>query len=290
MKVVAWYSEHKREVVLAQAIVDGCAAHGVRAKMRVKGRDDWNEDCDLACMVGVKNLELFRAYRKRGINVAYFDKGYVRRLHRTENGGEEWMEYWRVAVNAHQPVSYVEMAKCESSRAKDEGLRLLPWRVSGEAILVDGSSAKHYAFHDLGDPTAVARETIDGLRKLSDRPIIYRPKPSWRGAVPIDGTEYSTGKDFRPAFARAHVLVTYGSNLCFDAVLAGVPCIVLGEGIARPISSTSIEDAERPRLASDDVRKQWLANVAWCQFSKYEIATGVAWPVIKDMIVCATAS
>lgn len=289
MKVLAWFSEHKRERVLADALVNGFSAHGDDCLQRIKGVASPDEDCDLACIVGVKNLAMFRAYRARGINVAYFDKGYIRELHRLPNGSEEWMEYWRVSVNHHQPVSFVAKAKRSFDRAQGAGMRLEPWREKGEAILVDGSSAKHYAFHDLGNPTEVASKIIDQLKGCG-RPIIYRPKPSWRDAKPIKGTEYSTGKDFRPAFARSHVLVTYGSNLCYDAVLAGVPSIVLGEGIARPISSTSLDDIESPRLASHEERKQWLANVAWCQFSLEEYNSGLPVETIKEMLACATQS
>jgi hypothetical protein len=290
MKVLAWVSDgKKRERVLADALVAGAQQHGdIDAEIRIKGLHDHIEDCDLACLVGVKNIEMFRAYRKRGINCLYCDKGYIRRLAEETDRNAEWLTYWRVAVNAHQPITFVAKAKRSYKRAERAGMRLEPWRERGEAILVDGSSAKHYAFHDLGNPTEVAKELIDRVKAITDRPIIYRPKPSWHGAVPIEGTEYSNGKDFRTAFARTHALITYGSNLCYDAVLAGVPSIVLGEGIARPISSTALDAVECPRLATSDERKQWVSNVAWCQFELPEFKNGLAWDTIKEMITCAT--
>jgi hypothetical protein len=289
MKVICWYSQHKREEQLARRMADGIRLRGDTAFLRVKNLDDPGEDCDLACIVGVKNLQMYQDYLARGVHVAYWDKGYIRRLWRDENGKEEWLDYWRVSVNMHQPLPFIEKAKKGPQRAREAGMELMPWRKHGEAIIVDGSSAKHYAFHDLGNPTDVAKRIVDELRMLTPRPIIYRPKPSWTGAVPIEGTEYSNGKDYRPAFARAHALVTYGSNLCYDAALAGVPSIVLGQGVARPISSTSLEEIENPRLATDAERQQWVSNVAWCQFKKEEMNNGVAWDTVKEMLACATA-
>lgn len=288
MKVFCWYSRHKREQKLAENLVRGAKKHGFDADVRIRDEHDpLKEHCDIACVVGVKNLAMFKSYRERGINVAYFDKGYIRRLNEETIKGGEWLEYWRVSVNAHQPVSFVEKAKRSIERSQYAGMNLMPWRERGDAILVDGSSAKHYAFHDLGNPTDVAKKIIKDLRGKTKRPIIYRPKPSWHGAVPIEGTEYSNGKDYRLAFARAHVLVTYGSNLCYDAALAGVPSIVLGEGIARPISSTSLDEVENPRLASLDERKQWMSNVAWCQFKLEEFESGLAWETITEMLECS---
>lgn len=293
MKVIAWVSDNKnRERLLAKAIAEGVQRSGDQCDVLVKPAGGPPEvlACDFVCFVGVKNRDNFRRYQEAGINWGYFDKGYIRRLAEKDDRSAEFMTYWRVAVNAHQPLSFVTTVKKDDTRARQQDLRLEPWRERGEAILIDGSSAKHYSFAQYGDPTAIARALVAQLKGISDRPIIYRPKPSWTGARPIAGTEYSNGKDFRPAFARTHVLVTYGSNLCFDAALAGVPSIVLGEGIARPISSTSILDCETPHLASDADRQQWLNNVAWCQFKLEEFRSGLAWRTMREMIECATPS
>ena len=291
MKVLCWYSQYKREENLMRRMADGIRLRGDTAKLMIRNMDDHAEDCDFAHVVGVKNILMFQDYIKRGIPVAYWDKGYVRRLWRDQNGKEEWLDYWRVSVNMHQPLPFIEKAKKGPERAKAEGIKFQPWRKKGEAIIVDGSSAKHYAFHELGNPTDVAKAVIAEIKTKSDRPIIYRPKPSWTGAVPIEGTEYDHGsKDYTAIFARAHALVTYGSNLCYDAALAGVPSIVLGQGVARPISSTSLEEIENPRLATDEERQQWVNNVAWCQFKKEEMNSGLAWDTIKEMLACATQS
>ena len=79
-------------------------------------------------------------------------------------------------------------------------------------------------------------------------------------------------------------MVTFGSNACFDAVLQGIPSVVIGNGVAKPISSVSIGAIESPYLAKDGERAQWLHRLAYCQWSMAEMASGEAWPHIRRMI------
>lgn len=296
MKAIFWqHPEHKRETDLAKALQNGARACGDEVEIRDVPQDGKIEvrECDLVCKVGVKSAEWFKAYREAGIPWLYFDKGYIR-----TRAPIEWLDYWRLSVNAHHPIAYVATAKHDQKRADWMQLGWSPWRsrsAGGRAIIVDGASRKNYRFNGLGDPTERAREVIEKIRG-SGRHIIYRPKPSWDGeggAVPIEGTEYARGrpgidvKDVAYDLRRAHVVITFTSSLCFDAVLFGVPSIVLGCAIARPISSTSLEDLETPRLASDDERRQWLNNVAWCQFKMAEYRDGTAWRIVRGMVECS---
>jgi len=279
-----------RETNLAKAIQSGARLYGDEVEIRSVPDDGQPvvEPCDLALKIGVKSRNWFRAYNRAGIPYCYFDKGVIR------TRAVEWMEYWRVSVNGHQPLKYVETAKHDDQRAKKTGLDFKPWRTGGEAVLVDGSSAKHHFFHSDWDAEGMhdyaneaARSLVERVRAITKRPIIYRPKPSWKRAKPIPGTQFSRGKEWRNDVARSHVVITAGSNLCFDSVCFGVPSIVLGHGIAGPISSTDLSELENPRLATDEERRQWLNNVAWTQFHALdEFENGMAWEVIKAMRDC----
>jgi hypothetical protein len=119
---------------------------------------------------------------------------------------------------------------------------------------------------------------IEGRTK---RPIIYRPKRSWKDAVPITGSKMDKDSDLNEQLARAHCLVTHGSNACFEAMLAGVPSIILGDAVAKPISSTSVMEIEKPRLATDKERESVLAFLAYQQWTLLELMEGGAWPHIR---------
>lgn len=291
-------SDH-RETDLAVAIQQGAKRHGDEVEIR-EVADGENPQiilaCDLVLKIGVKSRNWFRAYNAAGIPYCYFDKGYIR-----TRAPIKWLDYWRLSVNGHQPLRYVEAAKHDDKRAKEMELDFLPWRQKrGDPIVVDGASGKHHYFNaeiefasrqELdGYASNIALELVARISARTKRPIVYRPKPSWKGARPIPHTEYARGragvadKDFAYDLRRAHCVITYGSNLCFDAACFGVPSIVLGEGIAKPISSTTLDEIESPKLASDSERRQWLNNCAWCQFKLEEFRSGMGWEVIKDMV------
>jgi hypothetical protein len=287
-----------RETNLAKAIQNGARIHGDEVEILEVADASGPKviDCDLVLKCGVKSRDWFRAYNAAGIPYCYFDKGYIR------TRATEWLDYWRVSVNGHQPLDYVKKATNDRDRADGMELSFAPWRKPrGESIVVDGASGKHHYFHA---PASITRETLDAyahkisvdlierLRQISQRHIIYRPKPSWKGARPIEGAEYARGrlgvpdKEFSFDIDRGHVVITYGSNLCFDAALRGVPSLVLGHGIAGPISSRTLDDLEDPLLATDADRRQWLNNVAWSQFRMREFKDGTAWKVIRAMVDC----
>ena len=86
--------------------------------------------------------------------------------------------------------------------------------------------------------------------QLTDRPIWLRPKAS-SPTGPIDGAdEYKLDGPFEALCPGAHAIVTYGSNAAVIGMLQGIPSIILGNGVMRPISSTDLSEIENPRLAS----------------------------------------
>jgi hypothetical protein len=175
---------------------------------------------------------------------------------------------------------------CPSDRWDRFGMSPAPWRRRGEQIVFAGSSAKYHEFYQLADPTMYAKKVRGWIRERDqERLIVYRPKPSWRDAKPVVGMEYSTSaQSMTECLQGAHVMVTHGSNACFEAVMAGVPCIVLGDAVAKPISSTSLDELDAPRLATDDERSQWLANLAYLQWNLREMASGEMWANLRNQL------
>lgn len=95
----------------------------------------------------------------------------------------------------------------------------------------------------------------------------------------LSGPKYMT-----QALDDCHAMVTFGSNACFEAVLSGVPSIVLGDAVMRSISSTDLADVLNPRLATDAERYQVLTALSYCQFREAEWRDGTAWPEMKQQL------
>jgi hypothetical protein len=280
VKVRFWASDKPRERILAEAFVTGVKAFGDQADTRSLG-EEITPDCDVAVMVGVKSKELWRAHQRMGVQLIYLDKGYDR--HDRGDGSRVW-EYWRCAVNAHQPTAKFR-PDYPTDRMEAFEWEFKPWRKSGSHVLIAGSSAKYHSFYDLKEPNDYWRKAIKQMN--TKRFIVYRPKPSWKEAQAIEGTEFHHGPNMPGIdddLKNAHVLVTHGSNACFEAMLAGVPSIVIGDAVAKPISSTELTDIEKPRLASDAERKALLAFLSYHQFTMEEMCEGIAWRTLRQEI------
>lgn len=277
MKVLILHSEKDYEYKVANAFAKGMSRHGDQGEMATDAGSFAGYDA--VAMMGVKSIDTFKRCRSEGVQTIMLDKGYVQPRAMMV---KTWWNEWRISVNAQHSTEFVRAAKCDSARLR--GLKLAPWR-EGANILIAGSSEKYHRFHGLPHPTEYARWIVAELKLRTDRPIIYRPKPSWKDAEPVSGARFNDSKTFMiDALRDVHCVVSHGSNACVDAIMNGVPCIVLGDGVASPISSHSLDDIEKPYRAPFDVRRQWLQNITYCNWTPNEMADGHAWPWIRNQL------
>jgi hypothetical protein len=282
MRVVFCHSDKPREHLLADAFSEGVRRHGDTCTLQPLTPDHATVPAEVACMVGVKSRALYQAYYGQGTHVVYLDKGYTR--HARPGPVKVW-EYWRVSLDSHHPTQYLGKPDMPADRVDDLGVVLKPWRKKGEHVVIAGSSQKYHDFYGLRHPTQWAQKLVKQIQGAAPgRRIVYRPKPSWKEAVPIEGTEFSRQGDIYDVLENAWALVTHGSNAVFESILEGVPCIVLGDAVAKPISSDSLEEIESPLLACYAARHQWLANLAYWQWTLPELSKGQAWDFLRPKI------
>lgn len=282
MRLTFFVSDKPREHLLADAFATGARRHGDIVDVKPLTGDVQIAETEVAVMVGVKSRELFHANWGAGVHTVMFDKGYVRSRSGAPTGG--W-EFWRVAVDGHHPTRHLAGMQCPADRFNRLGLEVKPWRPRGHHIVYAGSSAKYHDFYDLPHPTRYAKKVLGWIRERSERDVVYRPKPSWRDARAVTGMGYSQNpQTLLDVLSGAHAMVTHGSNACFESVLAGIPCVVLGDAVAKPISSTSMDDIEAPLLVTDEARMQWLANLAYLQWTLGEMASGEMWSTIRSQV------
>lgn len=282
MKFTFFYAEKGYEMALAPALIAGAAVHGDEIVLKPNA-DYAGPENDGGIICGVTKREVLWGHRSAGVPLLYLDKGYLRS--RAPYGDRNLPEFWRMCWNATHPTDYLMRLKRPQDRMNGiEQAAHMPR--GGERILILGSSGKFHLTHHLTEPQAWTRDVVGVLRDFSDREIVYRPKPSWKYAEPIEGTIFDHGEKTPVADALRHAwcAVTYGSIACVDAILAGVPVICLGNAVAAPISSTSLADVETPLWAEKDAREQWFANLMYCNFKPAEIASGFAWHEMKEQM------
>lgn len=286
MRIIFFISEKSHERSLASAFATGAKC---QSNIKVDISFDKNisraADYDAACLIGVKMKKSVRQLFEMEKPFFYFDKGYNRQW---DSNNPEW---WRVAVNAHQPTEYLLQHSFTYQRAETQKWHPKPWRSAGKHILLAGGSAKYHEFYDLPDPTTWAVEVISKLKEWTDREILYRSKPSWKDAEAVAGAEFKgqAQDNIVNDLKDAHAMITHGSGACLEALLCGIPAIVLGPGITRDISSTTLAEIETPKLAEQHQVNRLLANLAYCQWSLKEINQGVMIPPLMKMLDAAHA-
>jgi len=284
MKAIMYQSIKSREAIIGAAMQAGARKHGIDFEI-VHKYEGVIEDADIAVTIAVKGptKQIMEEYRAAGKHVIYIDKGYYR-----INSGDpdNPLSHWRVAVDAYQPLAYFQDIPRPPDRWDMLSRTIHKRRNEGNDIVFAGSSEKYHRLHELPHPTEYAKMIINQIR--IQRPtsrIIYRPKPSWKAATEIEGTTFSGGKrKLIMELAEACALVTHGSNAALDSLMFGVPVLVLGKGIASPLSMRRMEDLRTPWIPKRRTIQQWGQDVAYCQWTLDEMRSGEAWATIKERL------
>lgn len=276
---------NKHEGALLQAMQLGCAPWEIISVPKHEFKSTLKQ-VDGVILAGVKSDHgpMMRKLVAMGKMVMYLDKGYIR----SKNLSQELMDYYRVSINSFQPHEYMHRYVHSSDRWEAHGITPVRKVKSNNRrfILYAGSSQKYCNFYGLGDATEYAIKVIEAA-KASDplsRMVIYRPKPSWKGAVPIKGTVFSKyGLSMEQELRHTQVLITHGSNACFEAALHGVPSIVLGEGITKGISSGNISHVRKPAPVLQEDLMELCYTIAYQQWTLCEFSSGRAFEYLRQV-------
>lgn len=216
-------------------------------------------------------------YRRRGIPVLTMDMPWFGRLHPSNPDSSV-----KISVNHWHPTAYFQRRPKPTDRWEKLGLPILPMRADGRHIVVAGSGPKS-SVRDGNEFQAWEREAIAALRLLTDREIVYRPKPYRKEAAPppIDGARMDRDTPIAGLLSGAWAVVTRQSNVAVDALRLGIPALCW-EGVGSVLAMQNLADIERPFLPTDDQRQQFFADLAYCQWTMAELKSGAAWAHIKD--------
>jgi len=261
-------------MMISRAMAEGIARCGdVPVVRRSTDYEQPNTDVAIFYGLAVGLGRILQDYRQSGRKAVYCDLGYWTRRIRSRHDG-----YHKLAVNDRHPTDYFMRKDHTTERFERHGVPILPYRAMGRHILVAGMSAKAALAEQL-KPNDWEERTIARLRELTNRPIIYRPKPNWTGASHISGSTMDRDTPLPVALRNCHAVVTHHSNVAIDALLAGVP-VFCEKGAASILSSGDLSRINRPRLMPG--RGRWAANLAWCQWNVREIKEGLAYQYLID--------
>jgi hypothetical protein len=232
--------------------------------------------CDVAVFYGLAGrlAAALRDYPAAGKKAIYVDLGYWKR----KDIGSRWDGYHKLVVNGRHPTGYFQHRPHDDSRAQSLGLSVLPWR-KGRNVVIAGMGPKGAAAEGFA-PGQWEADAVRQIRAVTDRPIIYRPKPNWKHARPIAGaTMGDPGMTLAAALADAHCVVSHHSNAGVEGLMMGIPCFTI-EGVALPMGRSDLALIEQPHYPAG--REQWAADLAFVQWNVDEMRRGLAWRHLRD--------
>lgn len=265
-------SGHRRSKVVCTAAISGMRAAGLNPVH--KWEHHYREpDSDLAFFYGLtgENVKMFKDYRRER-KVIYADLGYFGRRE-----GGRWSGYHKLSINDRHPTNYYRARKHAPDRFLKHNVPIQPWG-EGRYVIVAGMSDKG-ALAEGYQPHQWEQWAINEVRKHTDRPIVYRPKPSWSGKIRLPGAEYQVGVPLEHALKDCHAVVCHHSNVAVEAILAGVPAFTWG-GVAEEMGCQDLSMMESPHRP--DNREEWAHALAYTQWNIAELATAEPWLHLKN--------
>lgn len=279
LEVLIYKGDSKRAAVICEAMVAGITKCKDRV-LKVVPASSYKHGAvkgDVAVFYGLKDtlLQIYKDYTLAGKKTVLIDLGYWGR-----HDGGRLSGYHRVVANHLHPNYYYQMISHPPDRFLRFNVKLKPQSKEGEFVLLAGMSAKSAWVFGL-EPNEFELRMIKEIKKHTDRPILYRPKPSWDGATPLPGTVYSPpDESIDAALGRSSVVVTHHSNVAIDAISAGKACIVPGHGVGVAVSSP-FDKIDDPYFPHEAKRHQWLCDIAYTQWNVKEIQEGKPWKHLK---------
>jgi hypothetical protein len=238
---------------------------GIRTVARRRNRPT---SADIAVVWGWRQIRMHEPMLHSGRSVIIIERGFI----------QPRTEWFSLAVNGFNGRGQFPPSQDDGERwDKHFAHHLKPWRDGDEGYgLLIGQVPGDAALHGL-DMVDWAQRMTNELVRLGHK-VVYRPHP--KGLTPCpEGAEQST-KSLEDDLAGSSRVVVYNSTTAVEAVLAGVPTVIMDVGsVAYPMAS---HDLSAPLVRPD--RTEWCHDIAWRQWTLDELENGTAWNYIKPLV------
>jgi len=199
-----------------------------------------------------------------------------------EVGGLKRGITWKVGINGiNRDADFGKMGN-DSKRAEILGLQCKPWRKNNKGpIVIACQHSASQQWREQKRPATWVFETIDEIRKYTDKNIIIRPHPRCR----IDGIQYEfknislqypikipgSYDDYDFAVQDAYAVINWSSTPATHAVLEGIPVFVGPSSLAYDVGNKDLSKINNPDMPN---RQQWLNDLAYTEWTVQEISEG----------------
>ena len=213
------------------------------------------------------NMALVKVLEARKQTYWFTDTPYFGRF--DNNNLKSDNHYWRICKNRiHVPF----IKGCKSDRFEKFEMKIKAPNFKGKHILVCPSSPNINEY--LGRPNWI-QETVEQIKRYTDRPIKVREKPRGRGTSGPSEAIVPLSEDLKDAW----VCVTSCSISAVEAQCMGIPTICDEKSFAEPVSANQLNDIEDPYFVGAE---DWLYSLAYQQFTPEEFTNGRAIEILMD--------
>ena len=199
-----------------------------------------------------------------------------------EVGNLKRNETWRICLNHINGLGeFGANEDIDVNRPNKLGLQLSPAKTNRkEEILIATQHQKSLQWKGMPTMADWTLQTIDKIRKITERPIVIRPHPR----SPMTGIEheFKNVKRQQPIQVKGsyddfdidynyHCVINHNSGPPILAAIAGTPVITGSSSLAYPVSDV-LENIENPKLQD---REEWFTKLTHCEWTVDEIQQGI---------------
>lgn len=169
------------------------------------------------------------------------------------------------------------------------GISLKPWRTQGNHILI--CLQRHGGWSMRGLSTIEwLHQTIEKIKKYSDRPIIVRAHPGDKKIksflkISYKNVRISTNDSLLEDFKNAWATIVYNSSPSVASLIEGIPAFITDpypeHSQTFGISNTDLSLLENPLMPD---RQKWIERLSMCHWSFDELKSGEAWKFFRQYI------
>lgn len=174
--------------------------------------------------------------------------------------------------------------------SKDLDITLKDWNTNGNHILICTQRNGGWSMKGLNVMHWV-EQTVNELKKYTDRPIIVRGHPGDKNArVYLNQSQkkswrVSTNESILDDFKNAKAVITYNSSPGVAGAIEGIPVFVTDPNPrvsqAYEVSNHSLTDIENPKTFD---RQSWIEKLSMCHWKFEELSNGSAWRFMRNYI------
>lgn len=229
------------------------------------------EEAELAVMWGVTPPTTLEFMRARNLPCLVMDFPYWNRCGKIRPGNE----YYKISLNGQHPAKYIMEEDLPDDRYRStKGPAIQPWRTGGKVIVLAGMGTKA-AIQNGYKPGEWEWKTVQLIKKQTDMPIVYRPKPKTEVPTISDTIHDDTSRPLEETLRDAALLVCHHGNPTVTALAMGIPIFMNGPiGAASHFASWDMKNINAP--IRPDGREKFFNNIAYWQWSVDEIKSGEA--------------